>query len=742
MALPGSSNYNGALNSNIQEEWIFELRNNTYTDGSVDTQYIRLGTGEVGSGSTRYHSFILNKPTLRESIDLSSSTSKIGNISLSCANQTLANHSAKLSAEIYGGARSYLNHEVIVSSRVGGYTEQIFKGRLKDVKMQNADIVDITLAVHNPLKAITIPQEQSKAGNYYPIFYGTGTPETSTVSNPQFIDTAKVFPVQVDSLNNDVYNCLIHKSVTDGRLHYPVKDQHDEFKFPIFVPLDAANDTSTDTYEGETNSDKNIITTDLDLERSYLIRPQTVTDPSSTTDLTISNASNAYDSTGVGTSATFAFSSDDTISPGGTYIMTDFPKEEHEISELKFHFTHQTTGYSATNGSLTITLRVLATWNSSQSFTQVQYTANQSQTTTTFDLLDTGVFSSSLKAVPDEIRLFVSFGNVPTDPGNGTNNSATTSIKDMYCEYTAKIEQPTTTDGVAEKLSKSSAVNNIKKLYIGSDGLDKSWSSGAVTNILDMHRDLLYRFGGVTSTPVCNNGKNYSDLETDRTNWFCKYYTNKIIDLDKLLQQCQFEGGFIHRFRPNDDSSQYIYIDDSMTTTHFIRKEDMTNISISITPIESLVTKRNIKYEVNPINDKTFENKTCTDTTNNPRTTYNLTSNTKENIKTTELKILRNKVGDTNMGSTRNNGFANYYNAIEGNPKLIINTEIINPGDSSVNRDESDSYFYLMEVGDICEIDDAYQLIAPFGDSFDQKQFILTSITRGAGSLKVVLREI
>lgn len=70
MALTGSSNYKSALGSNIQEEWIFELRNSTYTDGSVNTQYIRLGTAEVGSGATKYHPFILNSPTLRESIDL------------------------------------------------------------------------------------------------------------------------------------------------------------------------------------------------------------------------------------------------------------------------------------------------------------------------------------------------------------------------------------------------------------------------------------------------------------------------------------------------------------------------------------------------------------------------------------------------------------------------------------------------------------------------------------------------
>lgn len=766
MALAASSNYKNALDSSISEEWIFELRNQNYPDPSnpqpADTSnfIIRLGTSEVTHASIsdmKYHGFILNKPTLRESIDLSSSTAKIGNISITCANQTLTNYDKKLSEEIYGGSRVYLNQKVLVHSRVGGHSLQIFDGRLKDVKMDNADTVTLTLAVNNPLDVISIPELQSKAGNYYPVFYGTGSPETSTVSSPGFIDSARVFPVQVDSLNNDSYNCLLHKAVTDGRLHYPVKDQYDETNFPIFVPMDEANNTSTTTYEGETNSNKNIITTDLDLERSYLIRPQSITDPSTAggsgngLGLVVSNSGNAYDATGSGTSATFSFQSDANETLQGTYVMTDFPKEDHAISELKFRFTHQVSAFEERDGDLTITLRVLAFWNNLSSFEQVQYTSTQVTTTTTFDLLNTSLFGTSLGTMPDKIHLFISFANNPDNPGGGTSddfNSATLLVKDMFLEITTKIDPPVNSDGVAEKLSKIGAVKNVKKLYTGADGLDKSFSSGAVTNILDMHRDLLYRFGGVTSTPVVNNNnpdgtaKPYSHLETDRTNWFCKYYTNKPVQLDTLLKKCQLEGGFIHRFRPNDSASQYIYIDDSMTTTHFIRKEDLSNISVSVTPIESLVTKRIIKYEVNPINDKTFENRTCTDTTNNPRATYNLDSNTKENIKTTELKILRNKIGDTNMGSTRNNGFANYYNAVEGVPKLILNAEIINPGDSSEARNSGSSYFYLMEVGDICEIDDAHQLIAPFGDSFDQKQFILTSITRGAGSLKVVLREI
>ena len=65
MALSGNSDYNGALGASIKEEWIFELRNNTYSSGSAATEYIRLGTAEVGSSSTIYHSYITNIPSKR-----------------------------------------------------------------------------------------------------------------------------------------------------------------------------------------------------------------------------------------------------------------------------------------------------------------------------------------------------------------------------------------------------------------------------------------------------------------------------------------------------------------------------------------------------------------------------------------------------------------------------------------------------------------------------------------------------
>jgi len=736
MALSGSTNYNNALTSTIKEEWLFELRNNTYDpDVSNNTQFIRLATAEVGSSSAIYHSFITNIPSLRESIDLSKSTSTVGNISITCVNGTLANHSNTLAEEIYGGTRNYINRDVVVSSRVGGYTEVIFQGRLKEVKLNNQDTVSIVIAVHDPIQNISIPEYQSKSGNYFPIFYGESIPETSTVSSPDYIDASRVFPVEVDTLNNDVFNCLFHQAEsTDARLHYPVKDTFDANEFPIMCPLDDTFSNATyDDYEGASNdTNRNVMRTDLDLHRAYKIRPQTVTNPSSGSGVTVANPGNAYDSSTI-TDADFTAALNTDVTVDKEYVISDIPKEEHALQTLKFFYNYSITGYGASNGNLTIKIGVAIKHDGSySSFKEITKTGNQSADTEELNLLSNSDFSNATNKTPEELKLRIRFTNNASDDG-GDNNLAVVNLFDSFFQIETKIVDDNDTDEL--QLANSSAVTSVKKLYTGADGFDESWNAGTVASLIhDMHRDILYRFAGVTATP-----DGYSALDTDRQQtgffWFCRYYTHKPIEIKKLLEQCQYEGGFIFRFRPSNQTPQYIHIPDSPTTIHTIDKDDITSLNISITPFESLVTKRIVKYEINPINDKPIREITCTDTTSNPRSTYNI--DTKENIKTDELKILRNSVGQTNMGGARSNGFANYYNAIQGNPKLIINTEIINPGSSG-----GSSYFYLMEVGDVCAFDHTNQVIAPFGESFNGKQFIVTSLTRSPGSLKVVLREI
>jgi len=756
MPLTASTNYKNALTSTIKEEWIFELRNNTYTDGSVNTQYIRLATALVGSGATQYHSLITSFPSIRESIDLKESSSKVGNISISCVNGQLSNHSnATLAEEIYGGTRKYINRDVVVKSRVDGEENTIYTGRLKSVKLQNQDVVSIEIAARTPIDFLKIPEYTSLAGNFFPTFYGEGTPITSTVSSPQFIQysPAKCFPVTVDTLNNGRYNCLAHKAVTDGRLHYPLKDSFSSTGFPLFVPLDDIQNTSTNDYEGTVDSNKNVLFTALDLHRSYLLRPiqdisatatKTILGDPPTTDPSPNNTANFYDNDDT-TFGTWKVTMDVLFAPPSssvtdtetfTYSINDIEKEEHEIQECKLYIKWGVSDYNETpSTTLNANLKVKSTYGGlSNTITINTESGNRTPAyESAIDLLSTGTFSSANGQIPDSLDIiFEAFGSVEADdtesPGTLQFN-----VYDFYLEITTKV---TDTDNLAN----SNTVTGIKKLYTGADGLHKSWSSGAVVNIAEMHRDLIYRFAGITTEP-----ENYSALNTARSGWTVFYYLHKQKDLLKVLEQTQKEGGFIFRFKANDGSPQYIYLVDTPATDHTISKSDIINTNISLTAFDNLITKRVIKHQRNPINDELLFEVECTDTTNNPRTDYNVQSD--ENIATEELEILNGNIVNTqegktitstNMGSgNKNDGYANYYNAIEGNPKILIDTEIINPGSSG-----GSSYFYLMEVGDICAFDHTDMIVEPFGESFNGKKFIVTGLTRSPGSLKVSLREI
>ena len=750
-----SSDYTSAIDSSsITENWIFELRNSTYTDGSANTQYMRLALTESGSGATKYHSFITNKPTIRESINLEKGTSSVSNVTIEVNNGTLANFSKTVAEEIYksSGSRNYINRDVIIKSEIGGYTQTIYTGRLKDVKMSGQDKVTLVIAVHNPITDdILFPLYQSKSGNYFPVIYDNlCTPETSTVSSAQHVDSAFVVPLEVDTISNGKYNCLSHKALTDGRLHYPVKDTYNSDGYPLMCPLDdTQSNTSHDDYEGASNdTNRNVMMTDLDLDRKYLLRPQTVSDPSSVTGLTVANPSNAYDSSGVSTSATLTFSSTATIQPQAEWDITDIVREEHSLQSLTFTALYDIDNFNEPSGgseSLIIKFRLFVTFagQAEQYKDIVSATANTggSYTTVTQDLFNTSDYSNSVNQIPESVKLRVSFIQVTGNGGgSGDTGTATVTLKDMYFTINTKIEDETdnsSNDVDVPQLANSTAVTNIKRLYTGSDGLTRSWDTGnAVATLVEMHRDLLYRFAGYTTAPT-----NYSDLNSARSSWRPRYWTHKSTKLKEVLNRCAFEGGFVFRFRPATNIAHYIFIPNSPTTQHYIRKQDITSLDISVTPFDKLVTKRIMKYYTNPINDKPLLEQTSEDTTNAPRTTYNIAS--AEKVETTELKILAGGLGATNMGSgNKNDGFANYYNAITGLPKLVISTEIINAGDSSEDRDDSGSSFYYMEVGDFVEFDNSNKLVEPFGDAFNGKQFIVISLTRGIGSLKVTLREV
>ncbi len=878
MALTLTQDYKDALGTSFQENWLFEIRNNTYSSGSATTEYIRLGTIESGSGNSKYNAFITNQPTLRESIDLEKGSGKVGNLSINCVNQPLSNHSnTKLSEEILGGSRYYLNHQVIVYSSVGGYNLKIFTGRLKDVTIGDNHLVTLQIASATPIDFIQIPDKQSNAGNYFPVAYGNykQAPE-STVDNPAFIDSdtdTLLFPVTVDSVKGEVgYNCLFHADITtvfgnavdsgkdldgvgnqqmfasasdnrfqvinsttstvfnagdvvqidnekmlvtnstlvpsifedvevvrgfagttiefhaDGssvfniplssgssKLHYPVADAfRNADDYPLFAPLNASSGTIDNIYETQNASgnliadnDRKVTRTALDLERRYKYRPKIddviintksfVTSgfssdiTSSITEESLNNRDKAVD-TSTSSFAQFTHSVSYGSGVGNNDVdvrdifnfVFNNTKEDHKVTEYKLTVVYDVASY--TNGlgnsdsqtSYEVQLNATAKYGDGQTAQDddISFDANTTNRTKTFDFLNSSDFSNADGNPPNEIKLGFEFF---ADNGQqGESCSSVVKIKDIYFTIRAKISPETDSD--VNPLEHESAVKAVKKLYSGGVGASKSFGSGVVENIVDMHRDILSRHAGISSSAndVIVNTGTYANLVTARSSWKVAYWLDKPTDITRLLKQAQYEGGFIFRFRTSDETPQYIYIPDgTISADHIIDLNDISSYNVKVTPMDKLITKRVIKYKRNPINNQHLKEQTSEDTSNTVRTNYNVQTN--ENIQQDKLDILISGIGaeDTGTGN-RNDGFANYYQEINGEPKYIVNVEINETTSSGVS-----DYFYGMEVGDFAKFGSTVLNTMPkFGNLTTSTIFIVTSITRGIGSLKVTLRQV
>ena len=130
------------------------------------------------------------------------------------------------------------------------------------------------------------------------------------------------------------------------------------------------------------------------------------------------------------------------------------------------------------------------------------------------------------------------------------------SIYDIRITCTQAVDFRQTTYGNLQ--SGMRELLGIDYLYCGADGYTQSWG-GALTTIVDMHRDLIYRFGGITTTPT-----NWQTVDTARSNRTVNFSTSKPVSLQALMNLTQYEGNFIFRV---DCTGAYKYIDPHATRT-------------------------------------------------------------------------------------------------------------------------------------------------------------------------------
>ena len=138
-----------------------------------------------------------------------------------------------------------------------------------------------------------------------------------------------------------------------------------------------------------------------------------------------------------------------------------------------------------------------------------------------------------------------------------------------------------------------------------------------------------------------------------------------------------------------------------------------------------------ISYEKHPAENRYLSSQTSKDTTNNPRTVWNIQS--KENISEVNLDMNVNKPGNTNVGGNdSNDGFADYYMNIFGDIKKIISCDIINPAVS-----------YNLETGDIVQFSNTAgeMPVEPFGDNWAD-YYMITDFKRSPGKVSITVREV
>ena len=237
---------------------------------------------------------------------------------------------------------------------------------------------------------------------------------------------------------------------------------------------------------------------------------------------------------------------------------------------------------------------------------------------------------------------------------------------------------------------------------------------------------MLVRYAGMsTSTPT-----GWSDLESSK-DWKIRYWQLEPVDLQKELEKLQYEGGFI--FRYNNNTPEYIHIKDSYSSTaesNILSKDDISNISVKVTPFGELLTKQTISYERHPAENRYL---TTTEASNSTaRTNWNI--QTKENTSKVSLEAYVSPAIPTSPASNPNDDFYTYYDNIFGTVKLMVDCTIVNPK------------FYALGVGDVIEFDENNMFPAtPMGHNsatWNGLKMMIVSMSRSVGTLKITAREI
>ena len=716
---------------------------------SVDVQiywynYFPMAFADATYETKYYRGVVTNRPTIRDSINLQKSTAKTGNLSVVIPDFNY--EGVPVSRELFGGTRSYINQEVKIFCKVNQDDEiQIGSYRLTDIET-DGNTINLSLTSHRPWDFITFPQDKSDANTYIPVVYGDYTPNTCRHGAYTPNDSLDLFPAPVDYITSNIH-CVVPRALdgtsgNEARLHFWDKTAEQ------FCPILSTNGTAFYNDASFENNSINYSIATPTLHRAYMAKPRILKKDFSTANYTswsdTTNIENAVDdryntpSTSSFTSSTISLSlagnSGDNNLAGqvlfmypllfegkAEYIVLTVTSEIANISQ-----TGNAHGHSSGNVNYLIFLdgilgagelcRRLSTTTNNTTFT-----GDSGVTTDSSSDFKTN-YNNNKGWDEDDLQLNASIQIFDDNYAGTSTAQADFKIYDVVQTVRAQFE---------DMEAKNNGATKTKFLYLGCNGLTKSYSggSGAVTHIHEAHRDLIKKFTGTDDSD--SNIDGWSSLNTSRTQsgkeWKIRYWNLEPKELKKELEKLQYEGGFIYRFKA-DGSMQYIHIPDSPSASATLTKADISSIVIMPTSFSDLVTKMDVNYKRHSAEKKYL--KTVSASNSSARKSYNI--KTQENLKKVNLDAYVAPDIPTSPAGNKNDDFFSYYSNIHSDIKIIVQCQIVNPK------------FYELEVGDFISFSDMYPE-TPFGfnsATWSGLVFIITEMRRSLGTINIKARQI
>jgi len=663
--------------SGMRENWLVQVYE---TDGSG---FKSFSFYDQTVNSVAYSGLILNKPNIRESINVFNSSARIGNLSIEIQDDS------DLRQDLLLGSNYYLNGDVKIfsnldsSASVANFNDipQIYQGRLESVK-HNDSTITLNIVAKRPYDNVTVPNVFSAEKIPAPLAYGDfsdagdRSPVTKLNGTPNFFrkvpftkyDTTGISLVTGTTAESEDENIYTYLNNYDAFIHYSVGET-----------------------ENATASNVKVNKIPVSGKYIYQVPPVSNTSATTSTEIAVANLSNTYDNND-STEGTFTFP------VGGVSNGTYTHKERYTLDD-EIETGQQARAYFDTSSvndivEAHVKLYLLDADNANVGTgNESIFTGNVSNRTVSVTA------TGNAKKIDVEVQFQYSSGSSP---------AAVVELKEVFSYITKYNEE-------------------IEYAYLGYSGEAQGYKSSStrVTKIHEAHRSFVHSILGVdTDGAGSADPTGWSALDTDRSSWTIRYNQLKPLPAKKILDQMQFEGGFVSVFEADGDI-RYIHVKNSYSSAdHTLDKNDLSNIQYTHTPISDVVTDILVNYDPHPAKRVYRSQQTASEST--IRGNYNIST---AQVVTVNLDMLSGGIGSDLTPSTANAGFIDYYGNLRSSPRIIMTAEVVNPAK------------FNMEIGDICSFSSMLPATA-FNKSFSGAYFMITSISRTLGRIQAQFTEV